>query len=159
LPTASFVSNMFAGGVTIAIGGSGTGYAASTPFTSTGGGPACVVTGNMLSTGGVPSSIQYLNGGTYPGIGNGCTTATSPPTIVLTAPTGTGVTLTATTTASVCGTVTITASNSGSTTTSTCSKHYFLPYSVYADPGNALFLTWFLNSLIDPPPNGAPRVQ
>jgi hypothetical protein len=159
LPTASFISNAFSGGVTVAIGGSGTGYAASTPFTSTGGGANCVVTGYMLATGGVPSSIQYLNGGTYPGIGSGCTNASSPPTIVLTAPTGTGVTLTATTTASVCGTVTITASNAGSTTTATCSNHYFLPYSVYADGSNAAFLTWFLNSLIDPPPNGAPRVQ
>ena len=158
LPTASFLSSAFAGGVTVAIGGSGTGYAASTAFTSTGGGPNCTVSGYMLSTGGVPSSIQYLNGGTYPGLGNGCTTVGSLPTIVLTAPTGTGVTLTAALT-EACGTVTITAANSGSTSTGTCSSHYFLPYSVYADPSNAPLLTWFLNALIDPPPNGAPRVQ
>ena len=40
------MSNLFAGGVTIAIGGSGTGYASSTAFTSTGGGANCVVTGD-----------------------------------------------------------------------------------------------------------------
>jgi hypothetical protein len=77
---------------------------------------------------------------------------------VLTAPTGTGVTLTATPTMA-CGTYTITGASSGSTTTATCSQHYFLPYSFAGAPGNTPLMTWFLNSLIDPPPNGAPRVQ
>jgi len=155
LPTASFVSSLFAGGVTVTIGGSGTGYAASTAFTSTGGGPNCVVTGAMVSTGGVPSSITSAGGGTYAGLGSGCTSA---PTIVLTGPTGTGVTLTATPTMS-CGTYTITGPDAGTTTSATCSQHYFLPYSFAAAPGDTPLLTWFLNSLIDPPPNGAPRVQ
>ena len=156
LPTASFLSNQFAGGVTIAIGGSGTGYAASTAFTSTGGGASCVVTGTMVATGGVPSSITYsLGGGTYAGLGFGCTSA---PTIVLTAPTGTGVTLTATPTM-LCGTYTITSATAGSTSSATCSQHWFLPPSFAAATGNTTLLTWFLNSLIDPPPNGAPRVQ
>jgi hypothetical protein len=156
LPTASFVSSVFAGGVTVAIGGSGTGYANSTAFTSTGGGTNCVVTGTMVSVSGVPSSITYTTGGgTYAGLGSGCTSA---PTIVLTAPTGTGVTLTATPTMS-CGTYTITGASMGNTSSATCSQHYFLPPSFAASTGNETLLTWFLNSLIDPPPNGAPRVQ
>jgi hypothetical protein len=156
LPTASFVSTEFAGGVTVAISGAGTGYATSTAFTSTGGGVNCSVTGTMVASGGVPASITYTTGGgTYGGLGYGCTSA---PTIVLTAPTGTGVTLTATTTSS-CGTYTITGAGAGTTSSSVCSQHYFLPYSFAASPGNTVLLTWFLNSLIDPPPNGAPRAQ
>ena len=155
LPTASFVSSLFAGGVTVAIGGSGTGYANSTAFTSTGGGATCVVTGTMVSVSGVPSSITYTAGGTYVGLGSGCTSA---PTIVLTAPTGTGVTLTATPTM-ICGTYTITGAGAGNTTSATCSQHYFLPYSFAGATSNTPLMTWFLNSLIDPPPNGAPRVQ
>jgi hypothetical protein len=157
LPEASFLSSAFADGVTIAITGSGTGYANSTAFTSTGGGPNCVVTGTMVSTGGVPASITYPNSSypTYFGAGGGCTTA---PTIVLTAPTGTGVVLTATP-LFVCGTATVNSATSVTTSTSTCSNHYF------ANPTNATatseppILQWFLNSLIDPPPNGAPRAQ
>jgi hypothetical protein len=160
LPTTSFISNFFAGGVTIAIGGSGTGYAASTPFTSTGGGAGCVVTGSLNATGGVPTSITYTTGyQAYEGGGYGCTNAASPPTIVLTSPTGTGVTLTATTTTSGCGTVTITGATNLVTSTSSCANDYFLPMSESADPSGPLLLTWFLNSLIDPPPTGAPRVQ
>ena len=166
LPTQSFLSTLFSGGVTIAISGSGTGYAASTPFTSTGGGANCQVSGFMLSTGGVPSSVISTGGapaapGGFDGIGSGCFTAASPPTIVLTAPTGTGAVLTATTTASPCGTVTITASNAGTTTTSTCSNHYFLPYSTNAasSPVDGALMEWFINSLIDPVPGGAPRAR
>ena len=44
------------GGVSLALSGSGTGYAASTAFTSTGGGANCVVAGTMYATSGVPSS-------------------------------------------------------------------------------------------------------
>lgn len=72
------------GTVSTVIGGSGTGYANSTPFTSTGGGSSCVVAGTMTSSGGVPASISYSSN-------SGCS---SIPTLVLTAPTGTGVTLT-----------------------------------------------------------------
>ena len=158
LPTSSFISNFFSGGVDVAISGSGTGYANATAFTSTGGGTGCVVNGVMNSVGGVPSSITYPSGYAAIGVGYGCTQIGSPPTIVLTAPTGTGVVLTATTTAQ-CGTVTITGAASGSTSTSTCSKHYFLPIGNNGQPGLPTFLTWFLNALIDPPPNGAPRVR
>jgi hypothetical protein len=166
VPTQSFLSTLFSGGVQIAISGSGTGYAASTSFTSSGGGAKCVVTGIMLSTSGVPSSI-VSNGGAnsttyaYPGLGSGCFTAASPPTIVLTSPTGTSVVLTATTTASPCGTVTITSGTSGSTSTSTCSNHYFLPYSLNASssPTSGALMEWFINSLVDPIPGGAPRMH
>lgn len=86
LPVASIVEQGGAsfGTVSTAIGGSGTGYANSTPFTSTGGGSACVVAGTMTSASGVPASISYTSNA-------GCS---SVPTLVLTAPTGTGVTLT-----------------------------------------------------------------
>ena len=87
------------------------------------------------------------------GLGFGCTSA---PTLVLTSPTGTGVTLTAYL-AKVCGT----ASFSGSPlvqsfTTGTCSNHYVSPMSVTANQGQTPIFQWFLNSLIDPPPNGRP---
>jgi hypothetical protein len=166
LPTQAFLSPLFAGGVNIAISGSGTGYAASTPFTSTGGGANCNVTGFMLSTSGVPVSIISTFGftdtsSTYTGIGSGCITATMPPTINLTAPTGVGVVLTATTTASVCGTVSITGATAGTTTTATCSHHYFFPYSVNASssPQTGVGMSWFINSLNDPSPAGAPRAR
>jgi hypothetical protein len=165
LPTQSFLSTLFSGGVTVAISGSGTGYAASTPFTSTGGGANCQVKGFMLSTGGVPSSIISTGGsagtGTYYGIGSGCFTAASPPTIALTAPTGTGAVLTATTTASPCGTVSITGATAGTTTTATCSNHYFLPFSLNAasSPVSGAVMEWFINSLVDPVPGGASRAR
>jgi hypothetical protein len=157
LPEASFLSGAFADGVTIAITGSGTGYAASTAFTSTGGGPNCVVTGTMVSTGGVPASITYPNSSypTYFGVGSGCTSA---PTIVLTAPTGTGAILTATP-LYVCGTATVNSATSVTTSTGTCSHHYFANPSNATAQGYPGILTWFLNALIDPPPNGAPRAQ
>jgi hypothetical protein len=157
LPTASFLSSAFSAGVTIAITGSGTGYANSTAFTSTGGGPNCVVTGTMVSAGGVPASITYPNP-TYPtyfGVGSGCSSA---PTIVLTGATGTGVVLTATA-LNVCGTVTITGASAGSTSTATCSNHYFVNPTNATSGGSPPILTWFLNSLIDPPPNGTARAQ
>jgi hypothetical protein len=157
LPTTSFISSVFASGVTIAITGSGTGYANSTAFTSTGGGPNCVVTGIMVSVSGVPASITYPNTlyPTYFGVGSGCTSA---PTIALTAATGSGVVLTATA-LNVCGTVTITGASAGTTSTATCSNHYFVDPTNATSSGSPPILTWFLNSLIDPPPNGAPRSQ
>jgi len=160
LPEASFLSSAFAGGVTIAITGSGTGYANSTAFTSTGGGPNCVVAGTMVSSGGVPASITYPSTSypTYFGIGSGCTSA---PTIVLTAPTGAGAVLTAGA-LYACGTAVIT--NPGgvptvTTSAGTCSNHYFANPTNATASGSVPLLTWFLNSLIDPPPNGAPRAQ
>ena len=64
---------------------SGTGYANSTVFTSSGGGANCNVAGHLLASGGVPNNLLT-------DISNyGCT---SVPTITLTSPTGTGVTLT-----------------------------------------------------------------
>jgi hypothetical protein len=164
LPAQSFLSTLFSGGVSVAISGAGTGYAAQTPFTSTGGGANCVVTGIMVATGGIPSSIISTGGSggaalTYAGLGSGCFTAGAAPTIVLTAPSGTGVVLTATTTMSGCGTVTITSATSGSTSTGTCSNHYFLPFSLNAgsSPVQGALMEWFINSLVDPMPGGAPR--
>ena len=64
---------------------SGTGYANSTVFTSSGGGANCNVAGHLFASGGVPNNLLT-------DISNyGCT---SVPTITLTSPTGTGVTLT-----------------------------------------------------------------
>ncbi len=65
----------------------GTGYANSTAFTVTGGGPNCHVAGSMTAVNGVPTTINSAAGqNNY-----GCT---SLPTIVLTSPTGTGATIT-----------------------------------------------------------------
>ncbi len=77
------------GNVALGVTAGGTGYAATTPFTSTGGGPNCVVTGTATATSGVITAIATGTG--Y--INAGCT---SNPTIVLTSPTGTGATFTAT---------------------------------------------------------------
>ena len=51
----------------------GTSYAASTPFTSTGGGANCVVAGNLIAPSGVPQYAVYTTN-------TGCT---SLPTIVM----------------------------------------------------------------------------
>jgi hypothetical protein len=156
MPTSALFSSMFAGGVTIAISGKGAGYADTTAFTSTGGGPNCSVTGVMDSVNGVPSTI-VLEGLsslslTATGVGSGCTSA---PTIVLTQPTGKGAVLTATPTMT-CGTVTINSAYSGSTSTAQCSNHYFVPLSLFAQPSTAPIFQWFVNSLIDPPPGSTP---
>ena len=88
----NIIDNTYANGfgyVNLSVAG-GTGYADSTEFTSTGGGPRCVVTGFMYARGGVP----YNGNWTPTGSNNyGCT---SIPTIVLTSPTGTGAVITAT---------------------------------------------------------------
>ncbi len=64
----------------------GTGYAASTAFTVTGGGPNCTVTGTATATSGIITSVAS------PGVSSnfGCT---SVPLISLTSPTGTGATI------------------------------------------------------------------
>ncbi|MGA8939431.1 MAG: hypothetical protein WB439_09730, partial [Acidobacteriaceae bacterium] len=148
LNIAQVLTPMFWGGVTITTSG-GTGYANSTLFTSTGGGPNCTVTGIMTATGGVPNGIKTYWGQsipptiTYNGIGYGCT---SPPTIVLTAPTGTGVTLVASSPLipdcyGVAG----------------CSNVYKIFPNVYSaqtgGTGIAPIFQWFQNSLMDPPVN------
>jgi hypothetical protein len=147
LAVAPLLSNIFSGGVTVAIGGTGTGYANATPFTSSGGGPACFVTGSMISVDGVPSSVKY-DAGVYAGVGWGCD---STPTIILGTSGGSGALLTATPTMT-CGTVSISGSHNGSTSDAVCSNHYFLPLSSLAAPGSVPILTWFLNSLIDDNP-------
>ena len=76
------------GNVTWTVTAGGTGYAASTAFTSTGGGANCVVTGTAIATSGVITSAVSNAGDSNAG----CTSA---PTIVLTAPTGTGANITA----------------------------------------------------------------
>ncbi len=146
------LSPYFFGGVLITFSG-GTGYANQTGYTSTGGGTYCHVTGIMTASGGVPNGIETAWGAALPasavynGLGYGCT---SVPTIVLTAPTGSGVALTATTT--------ILSANYGGAGVN--------QYTVYpsqwgqvsnSTTDNAPVFTWFQNSLMDPPTNGAPR--
>jgi hypothetical protein len=162
LTSAALMSNAFEGGVNVTIGGTGTGYAQYTPFTSTGGGAGCVVTGTMVSVNGVPSSILSSEGtalNTTVGTGTGCLTAGSPPTIVLTNPTGTGAVLTAATTASACGTITQTTASDGVTSQASCTDEYFIPYTLNAQPGATPVFEWFINSLVDPVPVGRPRRQ
>ena len=155
------VSKYFYGGVQIAFSG-GTGYANSTPFTLSGGGPNCQGAGFMTATGGVPNGIEFNWGasavGSSSGIGSGCTLA---PTVNLIGATGTGVTLTAYPEL-VCGTDTV--SGTGSTavdsfTSATCSNHYVSPGSSNAiqTPASGALMEWFINSLVDPPPNGQAR--
>jgi hypothetical protein len=155
------VSSYFAGGAEIGFSG-GTGYAASTPFTFSGGGTNCQGTGIMTASGGIPNGIQFQWGvsaaSSFEGIGNGCTSA---PTVNLVGAIGTGVTLTAYPT-SVCGTYTISETGSvwsGAVTSSTCSNHYFEPFSEYSNstPTSGAPMSWFINSLVDPVPGGAPR--
>lgn len=166
LPMTAFITPYFTGGVSVGYSG-GTGYANLTGFTSTGGGANCVVDGVMTASGGVPNGITTTWGNPLPlvdpygqvvGLGHGCT---SVPTLVLTSPAGTGVTLTAYL-AKVCGTATFTGAPgptmSQTFATGTCSNQYVSPMSVTAlgGQGNAPLFTWFLNSLIDTPPNGRP---
>jgi len=155
------VSKYFYGGAQIGFSG-GTGYANSTPFTLSGGGPNCQGAGFMTATGGVPNGIEFNWGasavGSSSGIGSGCTSA---PTVNLIGATGTGVTLTAYPEL-VCGTDTV--SETGSTfgdsfTSATCSNHYVSPGSFNAiqTPASGALMEWFINSLVDPPPNGQAR--
>ncbi len=148
LNLAQVMTPMFWGGVRVSYSG-GTGYANSTPFTSTGGGVSCHVTGIMTASGGVPNGIETYWGESFPastiynGIGYGCT---SPPTIVLTAPTGTGVTLSASPgIAAACY------------DTTGCNNVYQVVPNVYSNPinpgGMEPIFQWFQNSLIDPPVN------
>ncbi len=91
IPGGSF-SGSYAHGfgyVNLSVSG-GTGYADSTPFTSTGGGTGCIVTGYMWASNGVPYDGNWSPTGTAD---FGCTSA---PTIVLTSPTGSGAQITAT---------------------------------------------------------------
>jgi hypothetical protein len=158
LPMTQLASNDFYGGVQIWFSG-GTGYANQTYFTSTGGGAGCTVQGIMTASGGVPNGIETLWGvgaaGTTQGIGYGCVNPSNMPSIVLTSPTGTGVTFTVYPT-NVCGTYTITSSTASTLSSTPCSDEYFIPFSQLAVSENAPVLTWFLNSLIDPPPTGRP---
>jgi hypothetical protein len=156
LPTLNFISSKFSMPVTITISAGGTGYATTQAFTSTGGGPNCSVSGTITSVSGVLTTVNYPNTlySTYFGIGSGCTSA---PTIVLTAPTGTGASLTTATTV-VCGTQTLTSASAGTITT-TCGNQYFVNPSSFTDSAETPIMTWMANSMNDPPPNGAPRVQ
>ena len=91
LPFAS-TSNSFQygfGAVNLTISG-GTGYAASTAFTSSGGGANCTVSGFIPATGGVPTAGVLASGG-FNNYNAGCT---SLPSITLTSPTGTGMVIT-----------------------------------------------------------------
>jgi hypothetical protein len=163
LPATYAVTPFFSGGVTIGYSG-GTGYANSTPFTLSGGGPNCEGKGFMTASSGVPNGIttewganpNVIGGFAGLGLGHGCTSA---PTVNLIGATGTGVTLTAYPTI-VCGTDTFTGSppTSDSFSNATCSSQYLVFQNQNAAPVS-LFPAFsaFLNSLMDPPPNGAPR--
>ncbi len=76
------------GNVVWTVNSGGSGYAATTNFTSTGGGANCIVTGTATATSGVITSVVSPTGYSN----SGCTSA---PTIVLTSPTGTGANITA----------------------------------------------------------------
>lgn len=156
------VSSLFTGGVQIGFSG-GTGYATSTAFTLSGGGKTCQGSGYLTASGGVPNGIEYSWGATgyeqSAGLGSGCSSA---PTVVLSGSTGTGVTLSAYP-ALVCGTdsVTLTGSTwSDSFNTATCSNHYMTPgsFNTSQTPQSGAVMTWFINSLVDSPTNGKPRV-
>jgi hypothetical protein len=149
LNLAQVISPYFLGGVVVTYSG-GTGYANSTPFGSTGGGPYCHVTGIMTASGGVPNGIATswgtpLTPTVWNGLGYGCT---SNPTLVLESPTGTGVTLDASTTHGCAPSSWYLSSN-----TAMCSN-IFLEYpSQYAQQGgNGSIFQMFQNSLIDPTP-------
>jgi hypothetical protein len=152
LNATQMISPYFFGGITLAYSG-GTGYAAATAFTSTGGGPNCNVSGIMTASGGVPNGIETPWGINispftgYWGLGYGCT---STPTIVLTAPTGTGVILTP-------SLGTFPASYGGANV----NRYTIYPnqWAAISGPqfGNAPIFRWFQNSFIDPPTTGAPR--
>lgn len=147
----SAVSSLFDFGVQITYSG-GAGYANSTPFTLSGGGPNCQGNGFMSASGGVPNGILFNWGqsavGSYSGIGSGCTSA---PTVNLIGATGTGVTLTAT--PSPCGQITV-SSGTAAFGTTTCTNQYVTPGSFNTDqsPVSGAVMTWFINSLVDPTP-------
>lgn len=154
LNIAQIISPYFYGGVTVTYSG-GTGYANATPFTSTGGGTYCHVTGIMTASGGVPNGIEtYFSepfSSTNNGIGYGCINPASPPRLNLVGATGTGVTLTAV--------PTLTPTCYG---TPGCADQYVaVPnlFSAGVTSGTTVspVFTWFQNSLMDPPANGAPR--
>jgi hypothetical protein len=149
---------IFSRGMFLTVTG-GTGYANLTPFTSTGGGATCNVSGFMVASSGVPTGFatQWQTAqDTFSGIGYGCT---STPTINLVGATGTGASITVAPTA-VCGTVTITTGGTptASVSSATCSNHYFLPYGSLAGGAALPVFSMYLNSFIDPPPTGQPRV-
>ena len=219
LNIAQILSPYFYGGVVVNYSG-GTGYANSTPFTSTGGGPYCSFTGIMTASSGVPNGIETYWGLNFPptssynGLGSGCfpifftgtasgtnltvtavtgyinagttitgtsipagttilsqtsgttggagiyvtsgstsasaTAVTGSPTVVLTAPTGTGATFTA-----------MSGFNYTCYGTGGCSAQYVVwpnVWSVQASGvGTQAIFGMFQNSLMDTPVNGQPR--
>lgn len=159
----ALTSSVFTNGVQIGYSG-GSGYASATPFTLSGGGTHCQGMGIMTASGGVPNGIEFNWGQTAyeegNGFGSGCSSA---PTINLVGATGTGVTLTAYP-ALVCGTVTVSGSGSSWSDTfssATCSHHYTVPGNINtaSTPASGALMTWFINSLVDPPPVGQPRTN
>jgi hypothetical protein len=154
------VSSLFTFGVPVTYSG-GTGYANSTPFTLSGGGPNCKGSGFMTASGGIPNGIEFNWGatavGVYSGIGSGCT---STPTVNLIGSIGAGVTLTAT--PNPCGQWTVNIGVSAAFSTATCANQYVVPgtFNTTQSPGpSGQVMTWFINSLVDPNPVGTPRAQ
>ena len=115
--------------------------------------PSVITIGDILSGTGIPAGTTIVSqtSGVTGGVGVYVTsvattasaaTVTRQPTIVLTAPTGTGVTMTATM-------GTFIKAYEGSATAS---------YAVWPNSSSyASLFTWFQNSLMDPPTSGAPR--
>jgi hypothetical protein len=149
LNLAQVISPYFLGSVVVTYSG-GTGYANSTPFSSTGGGPNCHVNGIMTASGGVPNGIATSWGApvqntVWTGLGYGCI---SNPTLVLESQTGAGVTLSASTTHSCAPSNWYVSAN-----TATCSNIFQEYPSQYAQPGaGGSIFQMFQNSLIDPTP-------
>jgi hypothetical protein len=147
----SAVSSLFDFGVQVNYAG-GTGYADSTPFALSGGGPYCQGSGLLTASGGVPNGIQFTWGqsavGVYSGIGSGCT---STPTVALNGATGSGVTLTAI--PSPCGRMIVSGGVANFSRTS-CANQYVSPgtFNTNQSPVSGAVMTWFINSLVDPIP-------
>jgi hypothetical protein len=123
-----------------------------------GGGANCQGSGIMTASSGVPNGIQFSWGvtavGAYSGVGSGCMSA---PTVNLTGATGTGVTLTATPTP--CGEYTESGGVVQAYVTTACANQYITPGSFHTNqtPVSGAVMTWFINSLVDPPPVGRPH--
>jgi hypothetical protein len=143
------VSSLFDFGVQVSYSG-GSGYADSTPFTLSEGGPNCQGSGFLSAKGGVPNGIQFSWGQPQGGatIGSGCISA---PSVNLIGATGNGVTLTATPVS--CGKITINGGVSTFSTTS-CANQFISSgtFNTNQSPVSGAVMTWAINSLVDPIP-------
>jgi hypothetical protein len=157
LTIAAAVSSVFNFGVGMTYSG-GTGYANATNFVFSGGGANCQGSGIMTASGGVPNGIEFSWGasitGVISGVGSGCTSA---PTVNLIGATGTGVTLTATPLG--CGEYPVVGGVVQPFSGAACANQYngFGSFNTNSSPVSGTVFTWFINSLVDPPPAGRPH--